>query len=250
MSPTDTPRLPAGTVALVTGANKGIGYQSARRLGALGATVLVGARDETRGAVATAVLAAEGVDARFLRIDVTDQDSVKAAAGWIEESLGRLDILVNNAGVLLDQGVPVLDVTADQLRQTYETNVFGAAAVTSALAPLLRRSGRGRIVNLSSGLGSLSVNAEQPERLAPYQLLAYNSSKSALNALTIMYANALRADGVKVNAAEPGYVATDLNGHSGLGTAEQGARIVVRLATLDEDGPTGTFQSESAHIPW
>ncbi|MFE0461172.1 SDR family NAD(P)-dependent oxidoreductase [Kitasatospora sp. NPDC058965] len=244
------PALPAGTVALVTGANKGIGYQTARKLAARGATVLVGARDAERGAAAVTDLAAGGGDVRLCVLDVTDQASVTAAADRIARDFGKLDILVNNAGVLVDQGVPVLEVTADQLRRTYETNVFGVVAVTSALAPLLAKSGRGRVVNLSSSLGSLSVNAAEPERLAPYQLLAYNSSKSALNALTLMYANALKDAGVKVNSAEPGYVATDLNGHAGFGTAEEGAEVVVRLATLDQDGPTASFQSATAQLPW
>jgi NAD(P)-dependent dehydrogenase (short-subunit alcohol dehydrogenase family) len=250
MTKDDISTLPPGTVALITGANKGIGFQTARKLGSLGATVLVGARDEGRGATAVAVLAAEGVDAHAVLLDVTDQDSVKAAADRIAHTFGKLDILVNNAGVLLDHGIPVVEVTADRLRETYETNVFGTAAVTSALIPLLRRSGRGRIVNLSSSLGSLGVNSAEPERLAPFQMLAYNSSKAALNALTLMYAHALKADGIKVNAAEPGYVATDLNGHQGIGTAEDAAATVTRLAVLDDDGPTATFQSETGHIPW
>jgi NAD(P)-dependent dehydrogenase (short-subunit alcohol dehydrogenase family) len=237
-------------VALVTGANKGIGYQSALRLGALGMTVLVGARDESRGTAAAVALRAAGVDARFVELDVTDVESVKAAAVWITETFGRLDVLVNNAGVLLDGDTPVTDVTAEQLRRTYETNVFGVVTVTNAMIPLLRAAPAARVVNLSSGLGSLTVNAEQFRRLADYQLLAYGSSKSAVNSVTIFYANALRADGIKVNAAEPGFVATDLNGHRGTGTAAQGAEIVVRLATMDDEGPTGTFQSESGVLPW
>ncbi|MHC3472571.1 SDR family oxidoreductase [Streptomyces sp. 7R007] len=250
MSKDDLTPPPPGTVALVTGANKGIGHQTARRLGSLGVTVLVGARDLDRGTAAAAALAAEGADAHAVLLDVTDQDSVKAAADHIRRTHGKLDILVNNAGVLLDHGVPVVEVTADLLRSTYETNVFGAAAVTSAMVPLLRRSGRGRIVNLSSSLGSLTVNSAEPERLAPFQMLAYNSSKAALNALTLMYAHALKADGIKVNAVEPGYVATDLNGHQGVGTAEEAAVTVTRLAVLADDGPTATFQSETGPLPW
>ncbi|MGW5660954.1 SDR family oxidoreductase [Streptomyces sp. NPDC003758] len=246
----DLKTLPPGTVALVTGANKGIGFQTARKLGSLGATVLVGARDRERGATAAAALGAEGIDAHALRLDVTDQDSVKAAADRIRQTFGKLDILVNNAGVLLDHGIPVVEVTVALLRDTYETNVFGAVAVTSAMVPLLRLSGRARIVNISSSLGSLGVNSAEPERLAPFQMLAYNSSKAALNALTLMYAQALKTDGIKVNAAEPGYVATDLNGHQGVGTAEEAAVTVTRLAVLGDDGPTATFQSETSHIPW
>lgn len=241
-------------IALVTGANKGIGRETARRLAAAGMTVLVGARDAGRGQAAAAELAAElSADLRFLQLDVTDEDSVKSAAGWIEETFGRLDVLVNNAGISVENRAPVTEVTADQMRRTYETNVFGVVAVTSTLLPLLRRAEGARIVNVSSMLGSLSMAADPQGPFSGWPgafLLAYNSSKTALNALTVMWANALSAEGIKVNSADPGYVATDLNHHSGNSTIEQGAEIIVTLATLAEDGPTGTFQAAAGIRPW
>jgi len=240
-------------IALVTGANKGIGRETARRLAAAGMTVLIAARDAERGAAAAAELAADGADVRFVRLDVTDAESVKAAAGWIEETFGRLDVLVNNAAISIENRQPVTEISADQMRVTYETNVFGVVTVTNTMLPLLRRSGSARIVNVSSMLGSLAIAADPEGPLAGWpaaSLLAYNSSKTALNALTVMWANALRADGIKVNSADPGYIATDLNHHSGTGTVEQGAEIIVSLATLGEDGPTGTFQAEGATHPW
>jgi NAD(P)-dependent dehydrogenase (short-subunit alcohol dehydrogenase family) len=240
-------------IALITGANKGIGRETARRLAADGMTVLLGARDADRGAAAAAELAADGADVRFVRLDVTDVDSVKAAAAWIEENFGRLDILVNNAGISVEHGVPVTEVTAEQMRRTYETNVFGVVAVTNTMLPLLRRSTGARIVNMSSPLGSLSLAADPDNPFAKWPgafLLAYNSSKTALNMLTLMWATALRDEGIKVNAANPGYVATDLNHHSGTATVEEGAEAVVALSTLPDDGPTGTFQAQDSISPW
>lgn len=241
-------------IALVTGANKGIGRETARRLAAAGMTVLVGARDAGRGQAAADELAAElSADVRFLQLDVTDEDSVKSAAGWIEETFGRLDVLVNNAGISVENRAPVTEVTADQMRRTYETNVFGVVAVTNTLLPLLRRAEGARIVNVSSMLGSLSLAADPQGPFSGWPgafLLAYNSSKTAVNALTVMWANALSAEGIKVNSADPGYVATDLNHHSGNSTIEQGAEIIVTLATLAEDGPTGTFQAAASTQPW
>jgi NAD(P)-dependent dehydrogenase (short-subunit alcohol dehydrogenase family) len=240
----------ATTVALITGASKGIGRETARRLSALGMTVLIGARDPARGRQAAAELAADGADIRFLPLDVTDAQSVKSAAVRIKDDFQRLDVLVNNAAVLIDAEATVPEVTVEQMRQTYETNVFGVVALTHALLPLLRRSAAPRIVNLSSGLGSMTANVEDFERLASYQRLAYGSSKAALNAVTVLYANALRDHGFKVNAADPGYVATDINGHRGYRTVEQGAEIVVRMATLGLDGPTATFQTDTGIVPW
>jgi NAD(P)-dependent dehydrogenase (short-subunit alcohol dehydrogenase family) len=240
-------------IALVTGANKGLGRETARRLAAVGMTVLVGARDAGRGQAAAAELAAGGADVRFLPLEVTDADSVEKAASWIEETFGRLDVLVNNAGISVENRAPVTEVSADQMRRTYETNVFGVVTVTNALLPLLRRAGGARIVNVSSMLGSLSMAADPQGPFAAWpglSLLAYNSSKTALNALTIMWASALRADGIMVNSADPGYVATDLNHHSGNTTVEQGAEIIVTLATLAADGPTGTFQAAGSARPW
>lgn len=240
-------------IALVTGANKGLGRETARRLAAAGLTVLASARDAERGEAAAAELAADGADVRFLPMDVTDADSVTRAAAWIEETFGRLDVLVNNAGISVENRAPVTEVTADQMRRTYETNVFGVVTVTNTLLPLLRRAEGARIVNVSSMLGSLSMAADPEGPFSGWPgafLLAYNSSKAALNALTVTWASVLREEGIMVNSADPGYVATDLNHHSGNSTVEQGAEIIVALATLAGDGPTGTFQAAAGAQPW
>jgi NAD(P)-dependent dehydrogenase (short-subunit alcohol dehydrogenase family) len=238
-----------GRVALVTGANKGIGLEIARKLAASGATALVGARDCARGEAAAKALAADQLDARFVRIDVTEQSTIDEGVSRIETDFGRLDILVNNAGIGIDNAPPS-QLEMDVLRRTYETNVFGVFAVTRTMLPLLRKSDGARIVNISSGLGSLTQNSDPGYRYAAAKLLGYNSSKSALNALTIQFAYELRDTPIKVNAADPGYVATDLNNHMGTRTVEQGARIAVKLATLPADGPTGGFFDEDGVVPW
>lgn len=230
-------------IALVTGANKGIGKEIARQLLATGATVLLGSRDPDRGRAA-----AEELGARTVTLDVTDQASVEAAAKLVEQDHGRLDILVNNAGINLERGARPSELSADVMRQVYDTNVFGVVRVTNAFVPLLRRSGSPRIVNVSSGLGSI-VLAGDPSDEWP-RLLAYNSSKSALNSATVLYANDLRADGITVNAINPGYCATDLNGHSGLLDPADGATVAVRLALIADDGPTGEFHTEGGTLPW
>ncbi len=236
-------------VALITGANKGIGKEIARQLGALGMTVLVGARDKQRGVEAAAELSAGGADAHAVLLDVTDQAGIDAAAQQIESEHGRLDVLVNNAGIALDTGsASTLDL--DTLRRTYDTNVFGVFAVTKALLPLLRQSETGRIVNVSSGLGSLSQNADPDWDYVAVKPLAYNSSKAALNMMTVIFAAELKDMGIKVNAADPGYTATDLNQNQGHQTVEQGAIVAVRLATLPEAGPTGGFYDENGPVPW
>ena len=251
-------------VALVTGANKGIGRQIARQLGKLGMMVLVGARDEGRGREAARELGGEGIDARFVRLDVTDQETVDAAARHIDEEFGRLDVLVNNAGIPAGGGwattpLRATEYTADLVRAVYEVNVLGAVAVTHAMIPLLRRSSSARIVNMSSELGSLAALSDPGavEELDPslqiaggLGLLAYNSSKAALNAITLMYADELRDEGVLVNAVSPGFTATDLNGHSGPLTVEQAAAVPVNAATLPDDGPTGRFFSQYGEAPW
>lgn len=238
-----------GTVALVTGANKGIGHEIARQLGGKGITVLVGARDKARGAEAANALKAEGIDARFVYIDVTQQDTIAAAAKTIESEFGRLDILVNNAGVFLEREPPSKSELS-RVRATYETNFFGPLAVTQAMLPLLRKSTAGRIVNVSSGLGSISNMSNPNSPYAAFTNAGYNSSKSALNALTVALATELRGTHIKVNAADPGYVATDLNNHSGPRTVQQGAAEPVRLATLGPDGPTGGFFNDEGPVPW
>ncbi len=236
-------------VAVVTGANKGIGLEIARQLAREGITVYLGARDEERGRAAAEKLRAEGLDARPLRLDVTDDAIVAAAAAQLERDAGRLDILVNNAGVAIDDGPPS-GVSLDVLRRTYETNVFGVVRTTQALLPLLRRSPAGRIVNLSSGLGSLARNSDPSWDFASVKYLAYNSSKTAVNAITVQFAYELRNTPIKVNAADPGYVATDMNQHRGVRSVEQGAATPVRLALLPPDGPTGGYFNDEGVVPW
>lgn len=239
------------TIALVTGGNKGIGYEIARQLGAAGATVLLGTRDPGRGEAAAAALRAEAAAADWVRLDVTDPATIESTAKRIDGEYGRLDVLVNNAGIAVEWGVEPTEVPVQKLRDTYETNLFGAVAVTNAMLPLLRRSAAGRIVNVSSGLGSLALAADPgtPPAQRPV-ILGYNSSKAALNSVTVMYASLLRDGPIKVNAANPGYCATDLNHHSGHRTAAQGAAIAVRLATLPADGPSGGFFEDEGPVPW
>lgn len=239
-------------VALISGANKGIGFEIARQLGARGIRVLVGARDRGRGDAAVAQLRAESVNAAAIHLDVTDQETIDQAAAFIEQTYGKLDILVNNAGVSLPGGrVSPSALEVSVLRTTYETNVFGLFAVTKAMLPLLRRSEAGRIVNLSSPMGSLTLNSDPGSiygQMPP--LLAYNSSKTAVNAITVFLANELRQTPIKVNAVSPGYTATDLNLHSGFLTPEQGAKLPVAFATLPAEGPTGGFFEGEATLPW
>ena len=242
------------SVAIVTEANKGIGLETALQLAARhNMTVLIGARDASRGREAAAKLSAAGHDARAVLLDVTDQLTIDAAAKWIEAEFGRLDVLVNNAGIFIEavEGpVPPSQLDIVVLRRTYETNFFGVFAVTKAMLPLLRKSAAGRIVNVSSGLGSLALNSDPNWESAFAKFLAYNSSKTALNAMTVQFAAELRAAGIKVNAADPGYTATDLNQHRGTRTVTQGAAIAVKLATLPPDGPTGGFFNDGGPVPW
>jgi NAD(P)-dependent dehydrogenase (short-subunit alcohol dehydrogenase family) len=236
-------------VAVVTGANKGIGLEIARQLAREGITVFIGARDEERGRAAAEKLQAEGLDARPLRLDVTDDASVAAAASFVEQNAGRLDVLVNNAGIAIDDGPPSR-VSIAALRRTYETNVFGVVRTTQAMLPLLRRSDAGRIVNLSSGLGSLTQNSDPSWDYASVKYLAYNSSKTAVNAVTVQFAYELRDTPIKVNAADPGYVATDMNQNQGVRSVEQGAATPVRLALLPPNGPTGGYFNDEGPLPW
>lgn len=237
------------TIALVTGANKGIGYEIAAGLGALGWSVGVGARDEARRDAAVRELRAGGADAFGVPLDVTDDASVTAAARLLEERAGRLDVLVNNAGVT--GGMPQTPTTVDPstVRAAVETNVIGVLRVTNALLPLLRLSASPRIVNMSSSVGSLTRQTSPGPDTGPISA-AYAPSKTFLNALTVQYAKELRDTNILVNAACPGYCATDLNGFRGVRTPEQGAAIAIRLASLPDDGPTGAFFDEDGVVPW
>ena len=202
-------------------------------------TVLAGARDEVQGRQAERALRDGGADARFVLLDVTDAKSAQEAAGWIESEYGRLDILVNNAGIAVAGGPPS-QTDLDAMRQVYETNVFGVIIVTNAMLPLLRQAPAARIVNVSSEVGSITSTTDPASPLARMPAgLAYPSSKSALNMITAMYAKELRDTPIKINAANPGYTATDLNRHSGFRSVAEGAEASVHLATLDADGPSG-----------
>jgi len=245
----------ATTIALITGANKGIGLETARQLGARGVTVLTAARDEARGQQAERTLRDGGADARFVLLDVTDEKSVRQAADWIDKEYGRLDILINNAGIARGQLPSATDL--DQMREVYETNVFGAVMVTNAMLPLLRRAPAARIVNVSSEVGSITSMTDPASPLAQMPAgLAYPSSKAALNMITAMYAKELRDTSIKVNAANPGYTKTDLNRNTGFRSVTEGAEASVHLATLGPDGPSGTLWGHlwtaDAHgaLPW
>jgi NAD(P)-dependent dehydrogenase (short-subunit alcohol dehydrogenase family) len=248
------------TIALITGANKGIGFATARLLGERGMTVLVGARDPERGRQAERDLRDGGADAHHVPLDVTDEKSVRQAAEWIENGYGRLDILINNAGIARGDGTGRPSETLlDTMRAVYETNVFGVVAVTNAMLPLLRKAPAARIVNVSSEVGSIASMTNPDSPLYPIASVPYPSSKSALNMVTAMYAKELRDTPIKVNAANPGYCATDLNDHRGFLPAERGAEVSVHLATLPADGPTGTFwgnlwtaggAESNGEVPW
>jgi NAD(P)-dependent dehydrogenase (short-subunit alcohol dehydrogenase family) len=231
-------------VALITGANKGIGFEIARQLGKQGLTVVLGAR-ESKADSAAGKLKAEGIDAHAVKLDVTNAQDVAALPAYFEKNFGRLDVLVNNAGVMLDFPGPV---TAETLRSTYETNVIAPFSITQALLPLLKKSPAGRVVNHSSILGSLETNAS--EKVGEFRAPAYNSSKAALNMITVLTALDLKGTSVKVNAAHPGWVKTDMGGAGAQLEIEDGAKTAVELATLPADGPTGGYFHMGQRLPW
>jgi NAD(P)-dependent dehydrogenase (short-subunit alcohol dehydrogenase family) len=237
------------TVALVTGANKGIGYEIAAGLGALGWTVGVGARDDGRREAAVEKLRVAGVDAFGVPLDVTDDESVTAAAGLVGRVAGGLDVLVNNAAVTGGMPQEPTVVGPGQVRAVVETNVIGVIRVTNAMLPLLRRSASPRIVNMSSMVGSLTRQSMPDGETGPISA-AYAPSKTFLNAVTVQYAKELRDTNILINAGCPGFCATDLNGHRGHRTAAQGAAIAVKLATLPDGGPTGGFFDDAGVVVW
>jgi NAD(P)-dependent dehydrogenase (short-subunit alcohol dehydrogenase family) len=226
------------TTTLITGANRGLGFEVARRLVAAGHEVWIGARDETRGEQA-----AETAGARFVRLDVTDDASVAAAA----ERVGALDVLVNNAGISGGRISPG-EATADDMRTVYETNVFGAVRVLRAFIPLLEKSPAAVVVNVSSGVGSLSLAADPGGAWREANFPVYASSKAALNMLTIRYAAAFPR--MRINSVDPGFTATDFNQHRGTQTVEEGAEAIVRYALIPVDGPTGGFFDRNGGVPW
>jgi len=238
-------------VVLITGANKGIGFEVARQLGRAGFTVLMGARDVSRGEEAAKKLRGEGLDVRFVAADLNRaSESAVALAKQIGEEFGHLDVLVNNAGIFAQEDGHASDVSLETLRRTFETNFFGTVAFTQPLLPLLRAAQDARIVNVSSGLGSLAINSDPDSPFYHAKVLAYNASKAALNMFTVDLAYDLRETKIKVNSACPGYTATDLNNHSGPQTVEEGAIAIVRLAQLPSDGPTGSFIHKDGIYSW
>ncbi|POX56237.1 short-chain dehydrogenase [Streptomyces sp. Ru71] len=236
------------TNTLITGANKGLGYETARRLIAAGHTVYVGSRDPERGRHAAARL---GVGARAVQLDVTDDASVAAAVKTIEAE-GGLDVLVNNAGIEArgpnNEVTGAADLTADAMREVFATNVFGTVRVTHAFLPLLRKSASPVVVNVSSGLASLTHVSDPAHPAAAYPGVAYPASKTAVNMITVQYAKAFPQ--MRINAVEPGFTATDLNGNTGTQTVEEGAEIIVRMAQLGPDGPTGGYFDVAGPLPW
>jgi NAD(P)-dependent dehydrogenase (short-subunit alcohol dehydrogenase family) len=237
------------TIALVTGANKGIGFEIAAGLGARGWTVGIGARDDRRRDEAVQKLRAGGADAFGVPLHVTDDESVAAAARLIEDRAGRLDVLVNNAGVTGGPPQEPTRVALDTVRTAVETNVIGVIRVTNAMLPLLRRSASPRIVNMSSSVGSLTRQTTPGAEVGPISA-AYAASKTFLNAVTVQYAKELAGTSILINVGCPGYTATDLNGFRGTRTPEQGAAIAIHLATLPDDGPTGGFFDDDGVVPW
>jgi NAD(P)-dependent dehydrogenase (short-subunit alcohol dehydrogenase family) len=239
-------------VALVTGANKGLGKEAARQLLGRGMTVVMGSRDPDRGVMAVRDLRADAM-AVPAQLDVTDPASVDAVADRLRSEYGRLDVLVNNAGTVVDRRAA--DTTRDEMRHTYEVNVFGVVTVIHAMLPLLRASAAPRIVNVSSTTASLGLTSGGTDfgGDADYRM-AYSSSKTALNMLTVQYAQAFAKDPglshIKINSATPGYTATDMTRHRGTRTVEQGARIIADLAALADDGPTGGFFNDQGAVPW
>jgi NAD(P)-dependent dehydrogenase (short-subunit alcohol dehydrogenase family) len=248
--------MTADTIALVTGTNKGIGCEIAGQLAALGVTVLLGARDAANGKRAAAALRERGGDVREIVLDVTDPVTIKDAAARVDDGFGRLDVLVNNAGISGGRGTQrpgAVDFGA--LRAVFETNLFGVVAVTEAMLPLLRKSAAARIVNVSSGTGSLTWMTDPGHYFASRVRgsVAYPVSKAALNMLTVQYAKSLAAENIAVNAVAPGACATDFT--TGLDrvitrTAADGARIAVRLATAAPGGPNGGFHDDDGRVPW
>jgi len=242
----------AKKVALITGANKGIGLETARQLGKLGVTILLGARDRARGEDAAEVLRGIGVDARALKLDVVNESDQAAAAKLIEKEFGRLDILVNNAGIMLDgrSGNETSTTSLKMLRETFETNFFAVVALTQTLLPLLRNSAAGRIVNLSSILASQTLHATKGSPIYDAKTFAYDASKAALNSFTIHLAHELQGTKIKVNSAHPGWVKTDMGGQGAQMELDDGAKTSVQLATLPDDGPTGGFFHMGEPVPW
>lgn len=237
-------------IALISGANKGIGKEAARQLGKKGFKVYVGSRDLNRGKEAVDELKKDGVDAEAIQLDVTDQKSVDNAIASIGKEHPQLDVLVNNAGILIDRGTDLESASVENVHKTMETNFYGPLRLLKAATGLLEKSSAPRVVNVSSTLGSLTHASDLASPFAEYTYLSYNCSKSALNMLTITASKCLASKKIKVNSICPGYVATDINENKGHRTVEQGAAIIVKMATIGEDGPTGGYFDDNGVISW
>jgi len=241
---------PTKKIALVTGANKGIGRAIAAELAKTGMTVLLGARNAAAGEEAAAQLRKENLEVHFIHLDLVQATTIAAAAASIASRFQRLDVLVNNAAIVDPADGPPGTANLNSVKRILDTNFHGTLAVTQAMLPLLRKAEQARIVNLSSGLGSLQMNSDPNWGFANFKLIGYCTSKAALNMLTVQLAYELRDSGIKVNAVSPGFVDTDMNQHRGTLTVEQGAAEPVRLALLPADGPTGGFFRDGVRIDW
>jgi NAD(P)-dependent dehydrogenase (short-subunit alcohol dehydrogenase family) len=237
-------------IALVTGANKGIGFEVARQLAESGCTVLLGARNKVLGEEAAATLQRQGCDVRYRSIDLDDPATIAAAAREIAADFGHLDILVNNAGIVAQGDGPPSATSLAAVERALRVNFLGSVAVTQAMLPLLRKAPSARIINVSSGLGSLTQSGDRASPYAAVQYLGYSASKAALNMFTVQLAYELRDSAITVNSADPGYTATDLNQHRGTQTIPEGAAEIIRLSLLSGDGPTGAFTNRHGIVPW
>lgn len=241
-------------IALVTGANKGIGFETAKQLAQQGITVIAGSRNETKGKASVQELIKLGLDVEFLKLDVDNDADLDAAYEYIDKRYGKLDILINNAGIQVESNNwgenTVTNIGEQVLRETLDTNFFSVVKLTNKLLPLIKKSTAGRIVNLSSILGSLNLHADPASPIYDSKLFAYNASKTALNAYTIHLAHALKQTGIKVNAAHPGWVKTDMGSDAAPMDVADGAKTSVELALIDEDGPNGKYLHLGQELPW
>ncbi|HEY0758267.1 MAG TPA: SDR family oxidoreductase [Acidisarcina sp.] len=240
-------------VALVTGGNRGIGFETARQLGQKGITVIIGAKTKEAAEQAVEKLAAEAIDAYAVALDVTSDADRKAAVSFVAEEFGKLDVLVNNAGIAGDGGLlnpRTIDTTEEELHTVFDTNLFSVVAVTREFLPLLKKSPAGRIVNLSSILGSLTLQAMPGSPIAPMKAFAYNASKTALNQFTVHLAAELAGTNIKVNSAHPGWVKTELGTKHAQMEVAEGAKTSVELALIGADGPNGKFIHLGKELPW
>jgi NAD(P)-dependent dehydrogenase (short-subunit alcohol dehydrogenase family) len=242
-------------IALITGANKGIGFETARQLGQKGVTILAAARNKEKGIAAVDELKKQGIDAEFLQLDVDNEKEIQFAYEYISNKYGKLDILINNAGIQVESGNDwtantSTDIAESALRETLDTNFFNVVKLTNTLLPLIRKSEAGRIVNLSSILGSLNLHADPNSPIYGSKLFAYDTSKTALNSYTIHLAAALKGTPIKVNSAHPGWVKTDMGTDAAPMNVTDGAKTSVELALLDENGPSGKYIHLGQELPW